>query len=110
MEFRQGSHTKFKIEYHFVWATKYRYHMLHGDLASRVRELVRQTCECFEIHILRGVVNKDHVHILISAPPNISPSDIMRRVKGRVSRKGQTLLATRLFLCNVRGTYKSNDP
>lgn len=25
MEYRQGSHTKFKIEYHFVWVTKYRY-------------------------------------------------------------------------------------
>ncbi|RLC14131.1 MAG: IS200/IS605 family transposase, partial [Deltaproteobacteria bacterium] len=24
-----------KIEYHFVWVTKYRYHMLQGDLALR---------------------------------------------------------------------------
>ena len=56
-------------------------------LSLRVRELVRQTCERFEIQIIRGVVSKDHVHILVSAPPNISPSDIMRRIKGRVSRK-----------------------
>ena len=61
--------------------------MLGGDIALRVRELLRQTCEHFEIQILRGVVSKDHVHILISAPPNISPSDIMRRLKGRASRK-----------------------
>ena len=45
MEYRQGSHTKYKIEYHFVWVTKYRYAMLVGDLAIRVRGLVRQTCE-----------------------------------------------------------------
>ena len=88
MEYRQGSHTRYKIEYHFVWVTKYRYHVLQGDVALRVRDLVRQTCERFEIRILRGVVSKDHVHILVSAPPKISPSDIMRRVKGsRVSRK-----------------------
>lgn len=87
MKYRQGSHAKFKIEYHFVWVTKYRYHVLQGDIALRVRELVRQTCDRFEIRILRGVVSKDHVHILVSAPPNISPSDIMQRVKGRVSRK-----------------------
>ena len=61
--------------------------MLDGEIALRVREVVRQTCEHFEIQILRGVVSKDHVHILVSAPPNTSPSDIMRRVKGRVSRK-----------------------
>ena len=87
MEYRTGSHTKFKIEYHFVWVTKYRFHVLQGDIALRVRELVRQVCAKHEIEILRGVVSKDHVHILISAPPDISPSDIMRRVKGRSSSK-----------------------
>jgi putative transposase len=69
MEYRTGSHTKYKIEYHFVWVTKYRYPILRGDLAERVRDLVRQTCEYFEIQILRGVVSQDHVHILVSAPP-----------------------------------------
>jgi putative transposase len=87
MKYRTGSPTKYKIEYHFVWVTKYRYHVLQGPLAERVRDLVRQTCEYFEIHILRGVVSKDHVHILVSAPPSMSPSEIMRRVKGRMSRK-----------------------
>jgi REP-associated tyrosine transposase len=64
MGYRRGNHKKFKIVYHFVWVTKYRYHMLLGDLALRVRELVRQTCEYFEIQILHGVISKDHVHIL----------------------------------------------
>ena len=87
MEYRYGSHTVFNIEYHFVWVTKYRYKILTGDIALRTRELVRQTCEAFEIKILAGVVSKDHVHILVSAPPNIAPSEIMRRIKGRVSSK-----------------------
>ena len=87
MEYREGSHTKYKIEYHFVWATKYRYHVLVGDVALRVRELVRQTCEQFEIRIIRGVVSKDHVHVLVSAPPTLAPAEIMRRVKGRTARK-----------------------
>ena len=28
MEYRQASHTKYKIEYHFVWVTKYRFQVL----------------------------------------------------------------------------------
>ena len=68
MEYRYGSHSVFNIEYHFVWVTKYRYHVLTGDVALRVRGLVRQTCEAFEISIIKGVVSKDHVHILVSAP------------------------------------------
>jgi putative transposase len=33
------------------------------------------------------VVSKVHVHILVSAPPSMAPSEIMRRVKGRSTRK-----------------------
>ena len=87
MNYRTSSHTKYKIEYHFVWATKYRYKVLTGDVALRIRELVRQTCEHLEVQIIRGVVSQDHVHILVSAPPNRSPSELMRRIKGRSSNK-----------------------
>ena len=61
--------------------------VLTGDVGERVRELVRQTCEAFEIRILKGVVSKDHVHILVSAPPELAPSEIMRRIKGRTASK-----------------------
>jgi putative transposase len=87
MDYRYGSHTVFKIEYHFVWVTKYRYPVLKGDVGERVRELVRQTCEAFEIRIVKGVVSQDHVHILVSAPPELAPSEIMRRIKERSASK-----------------------
>jgi putative transposase len=87
MNYRKGPHTKYRIEYHFVFVTKYRYHVLQGDIALRLRELVRQTCQMMEIHILRGVVSKDHVHLLVCAPPPWAPSEIMRRIKGRSAAK-----------------------
>jgi len=87
MKYRYGSHTVYNIEYHFVWVTKYRYQVLKGDVALRLRELVRQTCEAFEIEIKSGVVSNDHVHIMVSAPPHLAPSEIMRRVKGRSAKK-----------------------
>ena len=87
MDYRYGSHTVYQIEYYFVWVTKYRHKVLVGELAVRVREWVRETCEAFEIRIVKGVVSQDHVHILVSAPPNMAPSEIMRRIKGRTSSK-----------------------
>ena len=87
MDYRYGSHTVFQIEYHFVWVTKYRYKVLRGEVAERVRELVRETCDAFEIRIVKGVVSKDHVHILVSCPPSMAPSEIMRRIKGRTAAK-----------------------
>ena len=85
MNYRYGSPTVFNIEYHFVWVTKYRYKVLTGDVATRVRELIRQICEIFEIRIIKGVVSKDHIYVLVSAPPTMAPREIMRRIKGKTS-------------------------
>ena len=87
MEYRYGSHSVFNIRYHFVFVTKYRYQVLVGDVGLKIRELIRQTCQSFEIEIIKGVVSKDHVHLYVSAPPVMAPSEIMRRIKGRSSAK-----------------------
>ena len=87
MEYRYGSHTVYKIEYHFVFVTKYRYHVLKGDIGYKVRDLIKQTCDMHEIEIKKGSVSPNHIDIFVSALANIAPSEIMRRIKGRSSRK-----------------------
>jgi putative transposase len=74
-------HTVFQIEYHFVLVTKYRYKVLTGDAAERVRAMVRQVCETFETWMVSGVVSKDRIHILVSAPPKMAPSEISDGLK-----------------------------
>ena len=85
-EYRKGWHTIYDVQYHFVWVTKYRYHVLTGEVAERARELIRQSCMSRDIKILKGHVSKDHVHILVSCPPKLSPAKIMQYLKGRSSR------------------------
>ena len=85
-EYRKGSHTVYDIQYHFVWVTKYRYQVLSGEVAERARELIRQTCMSRDIKILKGHVSKDHIHILVSCLPALSPAKIMQYLKGRSSR------------------------
>ena len=53
----------------------------------RLRELVREICRTHEIEILEGSVSREHVHVLLSCPPNLSPSKIMQYIKGKSSRK-----------------------
>ena len=86
MELKKGSHTVYDIEYHVVWTTKYRYKVLQGKIAERAREILRQGCEANGITIVRGAVGKDHVHMLLSCPPTLSPSKIMQLLKGRSSK------------------------
>ena len=86
VDYRKGSHTVYDIQYHFVWVTKYRYQVLGGEVAKRVRELILQSCLSREIKIIKGHVSKDHIHILVSCPPQLSPSKVMQYLKGRSSR------------------------
>ena len=86
MEYRKGSHTVYNIQYHFVWVTKYRYHVLEGEVRLRVREIIRQICQQHDLLIEQRHVSKDHVHILVSAPTHMSASQIMQKIKGRSSR------------------------
>ena len=70
-----------------MWITKYRKKLLRGDVAIRLRQLVRDICAELEVEILKGPVSKDHVHLLVSCPPHVSASYLMQRIKGKSSRK-----------------------
>jgi len=90
MGYRHGAHTVFEIHLHLVWTTKYRKAIMTGEVAVRVRDVVRQVCRAEEVEIMKGHVSKDHVHLLVSIPPQVTISRLVQRVKGKSSH---TLLA-----------------
>jgi putative transposase len=112
---RHGNHTVTRLTVHIVWVTKYRYHVLKGEIQKRCRTLLTQICDAEDIRILKGVVSKDHVHMLIEYPPSKSISDMVKRLKGRTSRilqqefpelrkrtLGEALLGDRLWRLECR--------
>jgi putative transposase len=82
-EYLHRGRTVTDLKYHFVWATKCRFPVLQREVAIRARDLIREVCEAREITVLKGVVSRDHVHVLVSAPLDLAPAQIMRWVKGR---------------------------
>ena len=85
--YRKTSHSVYDLKYHLVWITKYRKKVLTGEVATRVRELIREICKASEIEIIKGHVSKDHVHLFVSIPPYVSISDTVQMLKGKTSRK-----------------------
>lgn len=76
-----------RLTAHVVWVTKYRYHVLKGDVQVRCRDMVFQICNSETVAILKGVVsNKDDVHIHIEYAPSLSISTMLKKLKGRTSR------------------------
>ena len=83
---RKSSHVQYNIEYHIVWTTKYRYKVLDGKIALRVRELIRQSCNSMDVTIIKGSVGKEHIHLLVSCPPSLSVSRLVQQLKGKTAR------------------------
>ena len=76
----------YDIKYHVIWVTKYRYKVMRGRVAERARELIRQICQARDVVIVRGAISPDHVHMLLSVPPNLAPAKVVQYIKGRSSR------------------------
>ncbi len=83
---RHGRHTVTRLTVHVVWTTKYRSHVLQGDVQKRCRVLLTQICDAEDSRSLQGVIRKDHGPMLLEYPPAKSVSDIVKRLKGRTWR------------------------
>jgi putative transposase len=86
-EYRRGAPTVFEIHLHLVWVTKYRKPVLVGDVGLRVRDLIRQVCQEHDVTIMKGHVSKDHVHLLVSIPPQVTISRLVQWLKGKSAYK-----------------------
>ncbi|MGQ7848405.1 IS200/IS605 family transposase [Granulosicoccus sp. 3-233] len=85
--YKRGGHTVWDLKYHIVWTTKYRYKVLAGDVGLRTRELLREIAQSQEMVIHAGSINRDHVHVLISIPPQLSVSRAVQFMKGKSSHR-----------------------
>ncbi len=85
-DYRKNSHSITNLSCHLVWATKYRYDVLKGDVQHRCRDLLVQICDSENVRILKGVVSKNHIHMHVEYPPSLSISILVKKLKGRSSR------------------------
>jgi putative transposase len=86
---RSNGHTVSEMSVHIVWSTKYRYSVLTGDIKRRCREILIQICEAEDVIIMKGVVSSDHIHMHVNYRPSLSISELVKKLKGRSSRKLQ---------------------
>lgn len=85
-EYQSSAHAKYDIKYHIVWITKYRYKVLTHDVGERLKMLLIQGCQSRGITIVGGHIGVDHVHMLLSCPPSLSPAKVVQYLKGRSSK------------------------
>lgn len=86
MGLRRGSHSIYDTPYHLVWAPKYRKKILTGVVGQRMKELLTEIAQAYNITIEEMEVSQDHVHIFCSFPPRLSITQVVTRFKSLSAR------------------------
>ena len=82
-EIKSLSHSKYRCQYHIVFAPKYRRKEIYGKLRKDIGEIIRKLCEQKCVEIIEAEACKDHIHLLVSIPPYISVAQFMGYLKGK---------------------------
>jgi putative transposase len=84
-EIKSSSHSKWRCEYHIVFAPKYRRKEIYGKLKTDIGEILRKLCQEKKVEIMEATACPDHIHMLVSIPPHLSISQFMGFLKGKSS-------------------------
>ena len=84
-EIKSTSHSRYRCQYHIVFAPKYRRKIFFGEKRQEIGAMLRQLCKWKEVNILEAEVCPDHVHMLVEIPPKMSISSFMGYLKGKSS-------------------------
>ena len=79
------SHSKWRCQYHIVFAPKYRRQEIYGQIRVDIGKILRKLCEQNNVEIIEAELCPDHIHMLVSIPPNISVSSFVGYLKGKSS-------------------------
>lgn len=84
-EIKSTAHSKYRCQYHIVFALKYRRKEIYGQLKRDIGEILRKLCEQKGVEIIEAEACPDHIHMLLNIPPHISIAQFMGFLKGKSS-------------------------
>ena len=79
------SHSKWRCQYHIVFAPKYRRQEVYGKIKSDIGNILRLLCDQKGVTIIEAQACPDHIHMLVEIPPKMSVSQFVGYLKGKSS-------------------------
>ena len=99
MEYKSNNNIVYSCKYHIVWCPKYRRKVLRGNIAERLKELIKEKSSELQTDIIEMEIMPDHVHLLAEVDPQFGVHKYIKQVKGYTSymmRKEFIELTTKL--------------
>lgn len=108
---------KYKLQAHLIFAMKYRRKVLYGVVSDACKGSILHVSGQLDCRIMAMETDRDHIHIMLSYPPELSISTIVHRMKqistyeawkkcygllnSAYPKKGKILWSDGYFCCSI---------
>ena len=80
-EIKSKAHSKYRWQYHIVFAPKYRRKEIYGQLKRDIGEILRKLCGQKGVEIIKAEACVDPIHMHVSIPPYLRIAQFMGFLK-----------------------------
>jgi putative transposase len=87
MATKKSWHCAYALHYHIVFPVKYRKALLSPAVESQLVSIAAEIQERYEIEFEQIGADLDHIHVLCSGHPKLSPGGIVRMFKSITARE-----------------------
>jgi putative transposase len=82
-DYESLKHTRWECKYHVIFIPKWRKKQIYGQLRKDLGIVLRELAQHKESAVEEGHLMADHVHMLVSIPPNYSVAQVVGYIKGK---------------------------
>ena len=82
-EIKSTAHSKYRCQYHIVFAPKYRRKVIYKELRADIGQIIRKLCEEKKVEIIEAQACPDHIHMLVSVPLYLSVAQFVGFLKSK---------------------------
>ena len=85
MEYKHSRNQVYLINYHLVWCPKRRKPVLVGRVKKRLEQILKEVAKEKNVEVLALEVRPDHLHLFVSAYPQLEVHKLVKAFKDRSS-------------------------
>lgn len=84
--YSRARHSVYKLTYHMIFVTKWRKPFITDEIGDFMVSTIKRLCAGIGGELISVETDRDHIHLLVSLPPQSNVSDVIRNFKTQLSR------------------------
>ncbi len=105
MDYNKKKHAVYLCTYHAVFVTKYRKPVISDGMGDHLKNYASYLAQEAGGEMVSVETDRDHIHMLMSLPPDLSPTKMIRMLKTQLSRDVKSY-----FKKEIAEYYYGNTP